>query len=142
MRRSHRFRNIAEIAQAEERSAAREMARWQQEMQRHEARLAQLWDFCQEYRQRFHEAGKNGIDGRQLQGYRAFMAQLESAIQQQQERIAQLRTAIEEQRRQWEQCRRKAQIMDKLVQRHLHRERLLDEGREQAEADDRPGHKP
>ncbi len=135
---SQRWRRLAEKARADERQAAGEMARWRGELARLEAQLKQLEAFCHEYRQRFQEEGQSGLDGRQLQGYRAFMAQLESAIHKQRERINQLERAIEAQRLEWERCRRHAQVLDSLVQRHLHRERLLEEGREQAEADDRP----
>jgi flagellar FliJ protein len=140
VKRSKRLRPIAEFAQSRERDAAVVLARYQRVRDEREQRLKELQDYRREYIRRFQQAGSQGIDVGQLQGYRVFIDRLEEAVQQQEKLVAAARHDYEERRRQWFSLRGRAQALDKVVARHRDEERRDEDRREQGESDERSQH--
>jgi flagellar FliJ protein len=135
--RSKRLKPVAEIAQSRERDAAVALARYRQIRDERERRLKELQDYRQEYIRRFQDAGSQGIDVGQLQGYRVFLERLEETVQQQEGLLAAARRDYEERRQAWVALRGRAEALDKVVARHRDQELRDADRREQGESDDR-----
>lgn len=125
------------VQQGRERDAAREMGRTQRDLDQERARLAELTAYREEYQQRFLEALRNGLVASGVLEYQSFLGRLGEAILQQERRVAAGYEEYEASRRQWMECRQRASVVDKMVERYRDQERLQVERREQHEADER-----
>ena len=83
MRRSRRLEPISQVVQSAERLAARALTACQRRVAAQEARLAELRAFRTEYQQRFQEAGRAGMNARQLQDFCEFLTRLDTTAEHQ-----------------------------------------------------------
>jgi flagellar FliJ protein len=128
---------VQQVAASKERKAARSMGQAKQNLAQQEAKLLQLKLYHQEYLERFQQASAQGISVTQLQEYRAFLAKLDGAIQEQEKIVADSATRHTTQRDNWKQKRTRTQALGKVVERYRKEERKTEDRNEQKENDER-----
>ena len=78
-----------------------------------------------------------GISVSQLHEYRAFLAKLERAIQEQEQIVSASQRSRSSQQAQWQQKHLRSQVLEKVVARYEDECRRTMESRDQKESDDR-----
>lgn len=132
---SKRLKPVQQVAATRERNAARNMGQARRHLVQEEAKLLQLRQYHQEYLERFQKAASQGISASQLQEYRAFLAKLDQAIQQQEKIVAASVTNHSNQKDNWKQKHTRTQALGKVVERYRKEERK-DEDRKEQKAND------
>ena len=134
---SKRLKPVQQVAATRERNAARTMGQARQHLAQEEAKLAQLKQYHQEYLGRFQKAASRGMSASQLQEYRAFLAKLDAAIQQQEEVVAASQANHTSHKDNWKQKHTRTQALGKVVERYRREERRVEDRSEQKENDER-----
>ncbi len=129
--RSERFAPLQRLAERKEEAAARALGIARRKLAEAEQRLLELRRFREEYCRQLHNSGQQGLDGRQLQSFQQFLAQLDTAIGQQQSVIEQCRNDCADRTRHWEGCHREQRILDRTIDRFRHQEQRETRRREQ-----------
>ncbi|HEB56069.1 MAG TPA: flagellar export protein FliJ [Gammaproteobacteria bacterium] len=117
MKKSSRIQPLKNLASRHEQQAARVLGQTQMQLGQQQGRLRELFNYREEYQQRFHLQAKNGIGGAQLQAYQSFMQQLDEAIRQQRRQIEQSEQACHTVTAQWREKYIRSQVLDKTIQR-------------------------
>lgn len=142
MVQSKRLKPVHRVAESREQVAARELSNSRRYVHQQEERLGKLRSYHAEYLERFHSAAKVGMSAIQLQEYRAFLAKLERAIQEQEAIIVDGRNVQQFKKDTWRQKRVRTQALGKVIDRYKQAENKAEDKREQKEADDRIQRKP
>lgn len=137
MTRSKRMNPVLRVAEHREKDAARRLGQTQQRLQQQQARLRELIGYRDEYNLKFQQTCGAGVDVKQLQEYRMFLARLNDAIAQQQRVLASVQREVEQARTGWLRTRSRSQALDKVRDRFIDAERQEAERREQADSDER-----
>lgn len=138
MKRSQRMRPIVHVAQKKEQEAARRVGEARGELARREQQLEELKQYRDEYAQRFDSEGQQGgVSSASLLSYRRFLAQLNTAIEQQGLVVEQARGFVRQRIAEWQETRSRLQAMEKAVGRLRDEEFEQEERREQLETDER-----
>ena len=132
---SKRLKPVQQFAATKERNAARSMGQARRHLAEEEAKLEQLRQYHQEYLARFQQAASSGISAAQLQEYRAFLAKLDEAIQQQEKVVATSMANHSSRKDEWKQKHTRTQALGKVVERYRQQE-LKDEDRKEQKAND------
>lgn len=132
---SKRLKPVQQFAATKERNAARSMGQARRNLAEEEAKLQQLQQYHQEYLGRFQQAASQGISAPQLQEYRAFLAKLDEAIQQQEKVVAASMAKHSDQKDDWKQKHTRTQALGKVVERYRRQERI-DQDRKEQKAND------
>jgi len=135
-KRSERLKPVRKLADKGREDASRELGRSQQVLSEQEARLKQLRDYREEYRQMFEGGGERAIDPRRLRDERAFLTRLDEVIRQQQKVVEDNMADYERQREHWMAARTRVNALDRVSDRYRHQEQRDGERREQKEMDD------
>jgi len=132
MNQSRRFDPLLSRAQEAEDAAARELAQRQRALAEHEARLAELRRYAEEY------AGSqmSATSPAQLANRRAFIDRLQSAVEQQSRTVDSNRQSVELERGRLLLASRDKQVLEQLAASYRAQERKVDERRSQREMDD------
>lgn len=133
---SKRLKPVQQVAANRERNAARTFGQARQHLAQEEAKLAQLKQYHQEYLDRFNQVASQGMSVTQLQEYRAFLAKLDEAIQQQQKVVAASLANHSSHKDNWKQKRTRTQALGKVVERYRREERKAADRVEQKENDE------
>jgi flagellar FliJ protein len=96
-----------------------------------EAKLGELERFRGDYQQQWISEGSKGVSGQWLMNYQRFLAQLETAVGQQQQSLEWHRANLEKVRAVWQQRYARLEGLRKLVQRYIDEARLAEDKREQ-----------
>ena len=129
--RAARLAPVVEMAEREEREAARQMAHMQGLLARAEAQLGELERYRADYQQQWISEGRQGVSGQWLMNYQRFLSQLETAIGQQLQSIAWHRHNLDKARELWQQRYTRVEGLRKLVQRYVDEARAAEDRREQ-----------
>ncbi len=144
MTRSKRIEPVVKLAENRENDAARALGESMQQLERQEQRLLELTSYRDEYARRFESHAGGGMEPARLRDFRAFLAQLNQAIDQQRAVVEKARRDSEQQRRLWLGEHTRAKALDKVVERYRREEHHEAERREQKLLDEfagRSGHK-
>jgi flagellar FliJ protein len=79
---------VATLARSDENKAAGDLQQQRQLLAESSTRLSQLETFKNEYEQRLETLSREGMDARQLAGYRQFLANLNDAINMQSQQVS------------------------------------------------------
>ncbi len=139
MSRSDALQAVIRVSEEREREAARSMMERRRQLERQEARMAELEGYRRQYLEQFQLAGSRGLGMGQLNEYRIFLSRLDQALQQQRQLVAQSRQTYEESRRYWLTRRQERQAVEKLAQRRREEALRLALRREQKENDEFAG---
>lgn len=137
MTRSKRLNPVVKVAEHREKDAARLLGQSQQRLEQQRARLRELIGYREEYHLKYQQTCGRGIDVKQLQEFRMFLARLNDAIAQQQKTVVQVERDVERCRAGWLRTRTRSQALDKVRERYQHVEREEADRREQADLDER-----
>ncbi len=142
MARSKRFKPIVKLAHNTERDAARALGEALGQLDACTQQLTQLFVYREEYNQRLHTSGTQGMSAQTLNEYRQFMVRLDEAIESQQKAIEQARNNLHEKKQFWFSKRGRSKALDKVLDRYLKDERRQRERSLQKEQDDRAVQRP
>ncbi len=138
MNRSARMRPIVHVAEKKEQEAARRVGEARGELARREKQQQELELYRDEYAQRFESEGQQGgVSSASLLSYRRFLAQLNTAIEQQGLVVEQAREFVRQRIAEWQETRSRLQAMEKAVERLRDEEFEIEERQEQFETDER-----
>jgi flagellar FliJ protein len=135
--RSQRLQPLARIADRRQQEAARRLQRLREELSRHEARLAQMRAYRQEYVGRYLAAARAGMRAEQIKEYQAFLARLDQAVGQLERVVEQTRQQCEQRATDWVETRVRSRVIDQAIARYRDQEELTERRREQKESDER-----
>lgn len=135
-KRSHRFQPIQRLAKHSEDQAAQLLGKAQTHLSQQEYRLEELTSYRDEYAQQFHESGRGGLDGRQLQSYQSFLNQLNAAIEQQKQQILQAKEQCDNRRHDWRQQHTHSEVLASAVKRIKAQEQSIERRKEQRSSDE------
>ncbi|MET0065665.1 MAG: flagellar export protein FliJ [Candidatus Thiodiazotropha sp.] len=133
---SKRLKPVQRFAHNKEQTAARSMGVARRNLEQEEVKLQQLKAYHQEYLERFQTLAAEGISAAQLQEYRAFLAKLDQAIQQQEQIVAASAVNHNSHKDNWKQKHSRTQALNKVVDRYQREEQQNADRREQKESDD------
>lgn len=134
---SKRFKPVQRVAESREQRAAREFGQSQQLMHVEEEKLAELRRYHLEYLEQFQATARAGISANQMQEYRAFIAKLELAIDQQEDVVSARQKDFVVRKESWKEKHVRTKVLEKAVDRIRQSERRTIELREQKEQDER-----
>jgi flagellar export protein FliJ len=137
MTRSNRLLPLVENANERIEESARAVAAAREVLARQEARLAELMNYRQQYEH--SPAAAQSTRFFSVANSRAFQAQLDEAVRQQEARVSAVREDLERALDAWSKLRREAHAMEQLVDRFVSDERRQAERVEQRHADDSTG---
>ncbi len=136
MKKSNRFKPIAQVAKNRETQAAQAVSQAQFEVKEKCSRLDQLQMFYGDYLQQFEQQGKTGFDTKRLQSFRGFLHELNKAIEQQKKVIKVAQRLLNEKKQQWLEARKKVKVYKTLVSNYQQEERYQEDKQEQAALDE------
>ena len=137
MTRSQRLEPLARLAEKRELEAARAVAATLQTLTERRQRHAELESYLTEYHGRLHTQVSRGMASAEVQRYRGFLQQLETAIAHQAAAVSAAQAAHEQAQRQWRELHTRTQSLDKTITRARGEENARKAQREQRENDDR-----
>ncbi len=129
--RAARLAPVVDMAEAEEREAARNLGKCQTLLNQAEGKLQSLHQYLADYQQQWITEGRQGVSGQWLMNYQRFLAQLETAINQQNQSVAWNRNNLDKAREIWQQRYARLEGLRKLVQKYLDEARVAADKREQ-----------
>ncbi|MED5607227.1 MULTISPECIES: flagellar export protein FliJ [unclassified Pseudomonas] len=135
-RRADRLAPVVEMALKAEREAARQLGVAQGQLLQAQRKLAELERFRADYQQQWIDRGRQGVSGQWLLDYQRFLAQLESAVEQQNRSLAWHQDVVEKARATWAEKYARLEGLRKLVERYREEARLLADKQEQKQLDE------
>lgn len=131
---------LVDYTQSQTDDAAKRLALLKARWQAAEDKLQQLHFYRQEYQERLAQASRRGMSVTALLDYRAFLAKLETAIEQQKGEVARCQGDWERGKEEWMAQRRKLKAYQTLERRHHAREAKREAKQEQKEQDESARH--
>lgn len=136
MNRSKRMEPVAGLADEQADEAAKVLAGERRRLEEHQARLEQLLMFRNEYQSQFRASAELGMDGHRMRDFKAFIARIDSAIEQQREAVTRAEQTAQARRGQWTQAWGRSRALNKVVERYRNEERRAQDRREQNEVEE------
>ena len=122
---------IRELAQRQSDDAAATLGRLRGAEHKTRQTLEALREYRDEYQARFEQALMNGISPGELNNYRAFLAKLDRAVEEQQSLVEQSEARSENGLQQWQAQSRKVKSFDVLAEREDEKHRKEESRQEQ-----------
>lgn len=138
--KSDRIRLLQKLAGQYEQIAAQALGKSTNNLLSQVERLAQLRQFREDYHRQFNLLGQQGIDASSMVSFQNFLAQLDTAIAQQQQVVDAAQTDKQEKKNTWEGKHVTTRVYDKTLERTLKKEHAVENRKRQRESDDR--HRP
>lgn len=129
--RAARLAPVIEMAERDEREAARQLGHCQGLLGKAEMQLSELERYRGDYQQQWINEGRHGVSGQWLMNYQRFLSQLETAIGQQLQSVNWHRENLAKARATWQQRYARLEGLRKLVQRYIEEARIAEDKREQ-----------
>lgn len=129
--RIRRLMPVLDMALEEERKAAGRLGEAQQQLDGARARLQDLEYYCSEYQKSWVQRGQQGVGRDWLLNYQRFLAQMQTAIEQQQQTVTWNGQSLEKAREQWRLRYQRLEGMRKLIERYREEARLKADRQEQ-----------
>lgn len=137
MKRSQRLTPIIELAAKETEQALVKVGEANAVWSQNKQQLVDLQGYKGEYLQRLRAGEQSAMSAQKVMELRAFLAQLDQAINAQQQQVDQSFTFLQQQQEVWRQVRSKEEAMNSLAQRYQKEESYKASKREQSENDER-----
>ncbi|HGM5550435.1 TPA: flagellar export protein FliJ [Pseudomonas putida] len=129
--RATRLAPVVEMAEQAEKTAVQRLGYFQGQVKVAESKLADLDAFRLDYQEQWIVRGSDGVSGQWLLGYHGFLAQLDTAIDQQRQSLVWHQNNLIKARDAWQQAFAKVEGLRKLVQRYREEAQRLEDKREQ-----------
>ena len=129
--RAARLAPVVEMAEQAEKTAVQRLGYFQGQVKVAESKLADLDAFRLDYQEQWIVRGSDGVSGQWLLGYHGFLAQLDTAIDQQRQSLVWHQNNLIKARDALQQAFAKVEGLRKLVQRYREEAQRLEDKREQ-----------
>ena len=129
--RAARLSPVVDMAEQAEKAAVQRLGYFQGQVKVAESKLADLNAFRLDYSQQWIVRGSTGVSGQWLLGFQGFLAQLDTAVDQQRQSLVWHQNKLEKAREEWQQAFAKVEGLRKLVQRYREEAQRLEDKREQ-----------
>ncbi|WOD12426.1 flagellar export protein FliJ [Pseudomonas sp. NyZ704] len=129
--RIRRLTPVLDIALDEERKAAGMLGDCQRQLDDAQARLRDLEFYCKEYQNGWTQRGQQGVGRDWLLNYQRFLAQMQTAIDQQHQTVAWHQQSLGKAREVWRQRYQRLEAMRKLIERYQQEARVRADKQEQ-----------
>lgn len=129
--RIRRLAPVVEMAVEEERKAAARLGESQKQVDDARVRLRDLEFYCSEYEKGWTQRGSQGVGRDWLLNYQRFMAQMQTAIEQQTQTVKWYETSLDKVREQWRQRYQRVEALRKLIERYQQEARARADRQEQ-----------
>jgi flagellar FliJ protein len=129
--RIRRLTPVLDIALDEERKAAGMLGDCQRQLDDSQARLRDLEIYCKEYQNGWTQRGPQGVGRDWMLNYQRFMAQMQTAIEQQNQTVIWHGKSLEKAREVWRQRYQRLEAMRKLIERYQQEARVRADKQEQ-----------
>ena len=129
--RIRRLAPVVEMAVEEERKAAGRLGEAHKQVEDARARLRDLEFYCSEYEKGWTQRGSQGVGRDWLLNYQRFMAQMQTAIEQQTQTVKWYETSLDKVREQWRQRYQRVEALRKLIERYQQEARTRADRQEQ-----------
>ncbi|PKM31767.1 MAG: flagella biosynthesis chaperone FliJ [Gammaproteobacteria bacterium HGW-Gammaproteobacteria-11] len=129
--RIRRLVPVLDMALEEERKAAGMLGDCQRQLDDARSRLQDLQFYCGEYQKGWLNRGQQGVGRDWLLNYQRFLAQMETAIEQQGQTVKWHEQSLERARAQWRQRYQRLEAMRKLIERYRQEARIRADRQEQ-----------
>lgn len=129
--RAARLAPVVDMAEKAEKAAVQRLGYFQGQVKVAESKLADLNAFRLDYSQQWIVRGSTGVSGQWLLGFQGFLAQLDTAVDQQRQSLVWHQNNLEKAREAWQQAFAKVEGLRKLVQRYREEAQRLEDKREQ-----------
>ncbi|MEE4246632.1 MAG: flagellar export protein FliJ [Kangiellaceae bacterium] len=108
---AQRIDPVKQVAQQKEKSAANTLTQSQQKFGSAQTKLHELIQYRADYVSEFQHKAKKGMQGSQLQHYKAFLGQLDKAISAQQQQIELLKSQLDQDKHNWQQTNHRSKMV-------------------------------
>ncbi|MDY6797897.1 MAG: flagellar export protein FliJ [Pseudomonadota bacterium] len=139
MLRSERLSVVLTLEQRKEKEALERMAEAQRSVEEQQAQIRQLQQYQQEYNQQIRSSQQGVVPVARLQGWQAFIAQLDQLIRQQEHQLTIAGQQLAERRRIWQQAWERRRGMEKYIETCRQQEQREQDLREQKAEDEAAG---
>ncbi|WP_339453660.1 flagellar export protein FliJ [Pseudomonas sp. EA_5y_Pfl2_R50] len=129
--RAARLAPVVDMAEKAEKTAVQRLGYFQGQVKVAESKLADLNAFRLDYSQQWIVRGSTGVTGQWLLGFQGFLAQLDTAVDQQRQSLVWHQNKLDKAREEWQQAFAKVEGLRKLVQRYQEEAQRLEDKREQ-----------
>lgn len=129
--RAARLAPVVDMAEKAEKAAVQRLGYFQGQVKVAESKLADLNAFRLDYSQQWIVRGSTGVSGQWLLGFQGFLAQLDTAVDQQRQSLVWHQNKLDKAREEWQQAFAKVEGLRKLVQRYREEAQRLEDKREQ-----------
>ncbi|MEX5666765.1 flagellar export protein FliJ [Pseudomonas neuropathica] len=129
--RAARLAPVVDMAEQAEKTAVQRLGYFQGQVKVAESKLADLNAFRLDYSQQWIVRGSTGVSGQWLLGFQGFLAQLDTAVDQQRQSLVWHQNKLDKARDEWQQAFAKVEGLRKLVQRYREEAQRLEDKREQ-----------
>ncbi|MFO7706351.1 MAG: flagellar export protein FliJ [Halopseudomonas sp.] len=129
--RIRRLTPVLDMALDEERKAAGVLGDCQRQLDDAQVRLRDLEGYCAEYQSGWTQRGQQGVGRDWLLNYQRFLAQMQTAIEQQQQTLSWHQRSLEKAREVWRQRYQRLEAMRKLIERYQQEARARADKQEQ-----------
>ena len=129
--RAARLAPVVDMAEKAEKTAVQRMGYFQGQVKVAESKLADLNAFRLDYCEQWIVRGSTGVSGQWLLGFQGFLAQLDTAVDQQRQSLVWHQNNLDKARDEWQKAFAKVEGLRKLVQRYREEAQRLEDKREQ-----------
>src|SRR4051812_9442964 len=129
--RAARLAPGGEMAEKAEKTPLQPMAYFQGQGTVAEGKLPDLNAFRLDFSQQWIVRGSTGVSGQWLLGFQGFLAQLDTAVDQQRQSLVWHQNNLDKARNEWQQAFARVEGLRKLVQRYRDEAQRLEDKREQ-----------
>lgn len=129
--RAARLAPVVDMAEKAEKTAVQRLGYFQGQVKVAESKLADLHAFRLDYSEQWIVRGSTGVSGQWLLGFQGFLAQLDTAVDQQRQSLQWHQNNLDKARDAWQQAFARVEGLRKLVQRYLDEAQRAEDKREQ-----------
>lgn len=134
--KSTRFQPVQQLAEDRAKTATEAMITARNEHDLHKQKLTDLMRYRNDYHTELQNKAKTGMSANQLQQYQTFIAQLDKAIQQQQQQVSLTKVALQDKQASWQDKNSHKKAINNAVGKIQQQEQLAESSREQNELDE------
>ncbi|MFW9081049.1 flagellar export protein FliJ [Pseudomonas sp. P2757] len=129
--RAARLAPVVDMAEKAEKTAVLRLGHFQGQVKVAESKLADLNAFRLDYSEQWIVRGSTGVSGQWLLGFQGFLAQLDTAVDQQRQSLQWHQNNLDKARDAWQQAFARVEGLRKLVQRYRDEAQRAEDKREQ-----------
>ncbi len=139
MLRSKRLEVVLALEERREQAALDAMTSARQNLDQQQQRLVELRNYQADYRDQMRKSQQGVVSIPKLQGWQAFIAQLDQVIAQQERQVSQAEARFETARKNWQQAYERRRGMGRHIEACRNQEQRERDQREQKQADEAAG---